>query len=180
MAHLTYTRLLVLAIAVITASLTPLRTRAHDSHHQHRAHGAHVHGSAQLNIAFDGKNGKIDFKAASEGVVGFEHLARSAQDKKTLADVISKFELNTNTLVQFDAKLNCKYKKEKAEMTFDHEHSDFIAIINVACDAPVVGSKITVNFSDFKNIHDLDITVLADNIQKTAESKGAPITIDLK
>ena len=51
---------------------------------EHKHHGAHVHGSANLNIAFDDLKGKLNFKSASMGIVGFEHRAVSKKDIKKL------------------------------------------------------------------------------------------------
>ena len=55
---------------------------------EHRQHEAHVHGGATLSIAFDQLKGRVEFKAASEGVLGFEHQAKSEKDKKKLNDII--------------------------------------------------------------------------------------------
>ena len=66
---------------------------------EHRHHEAHVHGSATLNIAFEKLQGKIEFKAAADSILGFEHEAKSEKDKKTVSDISSLFENNINTMV---------------------------------------------------------------------------------
>lgn len=61
---------------------------------EHRHHEAHVHGGATLNIAFDQLKGKVEFKAASAGVVGFEHLAKTEKDKKTVTEAKTNMDAN--------------------------------------------------------------------------------------
>ena len=194
-------------LILFTLTLLTLTAFA-EKKHEHRQHEAHVHGAATLNIAFDQMVGKIEFKAASEGVLGFEHVAKSDKDKKTLNDAIAKFEVDISKMVQLDSSLNCTFTKEKIEMAkesetehakevaaekkseqkadkkhkahkVEGEHSDFIANFNVTCKKPIVGSKLTVDFTAFKNIKDLDVTVLADSLQKSFEVKVKPVTIEL-
>lgn len=150
---------------------------------EHRHHEAHVHGGAVLNIAFDQLTGKIEFRAASAGVVGFEHVAKSDKDKKTVSDAIGNIETQIDKMIQFDSSLGCVFTKEKIEMVPESEksnHSDFVASFKVTCSKPVVGSKVTFDFTSFKKIKDLDVTVLADTVQKTAEVKAKPVVLELK
>ncbi len=153
---------------------------------EHRHHEAHVHGGANLNIAFDGLKGKIEFKAASEGVIGFEHEAKSEEDKKKLNEAITKFEGSIGTLVKFDESAGCVFVKEKIEMVAekeehhakeekheDHEgeHSDFIANFNVTCQKDIKQSSLEIDFNSISGINDLDVTVLVGDLQKSAETK---------
>lgn len=150
---------------------------------EHRHHEAHVHGGAALNIAFDQLKGKIEFRAASAGVVGFEHVAKSDKDKKTVSEIISHMDANIAKMIQFDSSLGCIFTKEKIEMVPESDssaHSDFVAGFSVVCTKSVVGSKVTFDFTSFKKIKDLDVTVLADAVQKTAEVKSKPVVLELK
>jgi hypothetical protein len=149
----------------------------------HRHHEAHVHGGAILNIAVDQLKGKLEFRAASAGVVGFEHTAKSEKDKKTVSEAISTIEAKISQLIQFDSSLGCVFTKEKIELVPESEsssHSDFVAVFNITCTKSVVGSKVTFDFTSMKKIKDLDVTVLADAVQKTAEVKSKPVTLELK
>jgi hypothetical protein len=155
---------------------------------QHREHGAHVHGGGTLAIAFDEMKGRVEFRAASAGVVGFEHEASTTKDKKTLQGVIAQFEKNIPQFVQFDSSLRCHFSKDKIGMVKEAhhdqeesgEHSDFVADFDVTCVKSIAGSKITVDFSSFSALKDLDITVLVGSMQKSAEAKGKPVIIDLQ
>jgi Protein of unknown function (DUF2796) len=164
-------------------------------HSEHREQEAHVHGGATLNIAFDQLKGKIEFKGAADGIVGFEHAAKSDQDKKAVADAILKFETNISTMVNFDTRLGCvvskelveiqaeehaEHKDEKKSNSLKGQHSDFIAHFSVVCAKSVLGSKITFDFTPFKRINDLDVTILVDAVQKTTEVKKKPVTLEIK
>jgi hypothetical protein len=162
---------------------------------EHRHHEAHVHGGATLSIAFDQLKGKVEFKAASEGVLGFEHKAKSEKDKKKLSDVIAKFETSIGTMIKFDESIGCSFTKEKIEMASEKEehdenekghsehkgeHSDFVANYSVDCKKEIKGTKVTFDFTTFKGIKDLDVTLLVGDLQKSIEVKRKPVTVELK
>lgn len=113
------------------------------------------------------------------GVLGFEHEAKSENDKKTVTEVIAQFEKHMNTMVLFDSTLGCIFEAEKIENQKHGAHFDFIANFKVTCQKSILASKMTLDFSTFKKIKDIDVTVLADNLQKTAEVKTKPLVIDL-
>ncbi len=183
----------IFCLTLFAIGLLSNETLASKSHKKHRDHGAHVHGAAALNIAFDELAGRIEFKGAADGVVGFEHEAKSEQDKKRLQDAIAKFESEIAQMVVFEKSLGCQITKDNvalesqtqekpaAKKAHKHaEHADFIASFSVICEKSVVGSKVEVNFTSFKRIKDLDITVLVGDIQKSAEAKAKPVVIELK
>jgi hypothetical protein len=156
---------------------------------EHRHHEAHVHGHATLNIAFDQVKGKVEFKAASQSILGFEHQAKSEKDKKIMSEAISIFETAIGSMVKFDESLGCVFMKEKIEMMAENqgyekykkgEHSDFVASYNVECKKELKGTKVTFDFTQFKGIKDLDVTLLVDDLQKTVEVKRKPVTVELK
>lgn len=152
--------------------------------HQHHQQ-AHVHGAGTLGIAFDGTVGKIEFRGAAEGILGFEYKPKNKNDEKTVADAIENFENNMGQMVAFDETLNCKLTKETIgqvpEKGEKHlaEHSEWVANFKVNCIRSPLGTKMTVDFTRFKHLKDLDITVLVDSLQKTAEFNKKPVTINL-
>lgn len=161
----------------------------------HHHHKAHVHGTATLDLAFDQLKGRIEFKSPAEGVLGFEHMPKSDQDKKKLNDTITTFEKKIAAMIKFEEALNCIFTKEKIEMAEeetemtekkDHhdekhegEHSDFIALFNVDCKKSPQGSKIKFDFSQFKGLRNIDVTILLDDLQKSVQVQKKPITLDL-
>lgn len=184
-------------LIILPSLLFALTSFAGSKKHSHREHEAHVHGGGTLQVAFDGLAGVAEFKAASQGILGFEHQPKSDKDKKKLASAIEKFETGFGKMLVFDSSLNCVFTKEKIEMVkeeeaagkdHDHkkdgkkegEHSDFTATMKINCEKTVVGSKVTIDFTEFKKLKDLDVTILAGDLQKSGEYKGKPLSIELK
>jgi len=154
--------------------------------HKKHNHAAHVHGGGQLSIAFDGLEGRIEFKCAAESVLGFEYKPKKEQDIKTLNAVTEKFSNSINKFIQFDQDSRCQITSEqigqvpeKGEKTVS-KHSDWQAQYNVKCEKSIAGSKLKIDFTDFDHIKDLDITLLIGAIQKNAEYTGRAISIELK
>lgn len=173
----------------------------HKKHsHSHREHGAHQHGAGSLGIAFEGANGKIEFKAPSESIFGFEHEARTEADKKKQQDGLNKLETKIAELVTFDASLNCRISKEKVEVVRENEaaaasqdqksakkkhkhaeHSETVGAFAVVCDKSPVGTDIVFNFQKhFPRLKDVDVQVIADTVQKAVEAKKNGARISLK
>jgi hypothetical protein len=150
--------------------------------HEHREHGAHVHGSAELSIAFDGLQGKIEFKSPSDSFVGFEHKAKSAADKKTRDKAFKKFETNISEIISFDKSLTCQITKDKIEIFAESDtHSDTSASFTAKCEKSPLGTKITFNFQKFfPQLKDIDAQILIDSLQKSAEIKTNGTSIELK
>lgn len=162
---------------IIAVILSAVAIAAPAKHHEH---GAHVHGAAALSVAFDGLNGRLELKGAADSFIGFEHAAKSDADKKKLGEALKTFEAKLETRVKLDPILGCRFKKNKLEMESHGAHADFIANFDITCVKSPLGGKIVFDFSDVKGLNDLDITVLAGELQKTAEFKGDPVTVELK
>ena len=150
----------------------------HAGVHKH----AHVHGSASLQIAFEGLKGKIEFRSPSESVLGFEHTPRSQVEKTQVAQVTSAFKEDLKALIQFETSLNCEatpinvgIKSKKNE-----KHSDFVAEYDVQCQKPLAGSQLTLDFRRFSAIESLELTLLVDELQKSSQIKKFPAQVPLR
>lgn len=169
-------------LTVVSMNLNAGYNKKHESHHKHD-HNAHVHGAGTLNIAFDELKGKVEFKSSAESIVGFEHEAKTDKQKNQLQKQIEKFEIKLSEMISFSSDLSCIWSKEKIEVQRNLEeknHSDFVAIFNVTCTKSPLNSSLKINFFEFKKIKDLDVTVLIDTVQKSAEYKGKPIIFQIK
>ena len=147
---------------------------------KHHEHSAHTHGAGTLSIAFDKAQGLVEFKVSAESILGFEHAARSKPELEKKKQAELRFENEIAKMVQFDPKLNCRIDKKAVEHKISGEHSDWLASYSVACDQSPIGSKLIIDFSRLKSIQDLDIAVIADDLQKSAEFKKNPVVIELK
>ncbi|MGZ3743571.1 MAG: ZrgA family zinc uptake protein [Pseudobdellovibrionaceae bacterium] len=149
---------------------------------EHREHGAHVHGSAELSIAFDGNAGKVEFKSPSDSILGFEHPAKSAADKKIKDEAFKKFEENISEMIRFDKNLNCQIKKDKIEVLAESDtHSDLSAAFTIKCEKSPLNTKITFNFQKFfPRLQDIDTQIIVDSVQKSIEIKSNGTSLELK
>ena len=153
------------------------------AHEGHREHGAHNHGSATASLAFDGVNGRLEFKSPSESIFGFEHEAKSDKDKKAQAAGLATLENKISQIVVFDAKLGCQFSKDKIEVVKEagENHSDTTAAFNILCKKTPIGTQLTFFFQKFfPRLHDVDLQILADTVQKSAEAKSNGVKVELK
>ncbi len=166
---------------IIAGILVSLSAHAAEKH-EHREHGAHTHGSAELSIAFDSAQGKIEFKSPSDGVIGFEHAIKSASDKRDKDNAFKKLEINISEIISFDKSLKCKILKDKIEIIAESDsHSDTNASFTVNCERSPLGTKIIFYIQKFfPHIKDIDTQIIVDNIQKSAEIKANGTSIELK
>ena len=161
---------------------------AQSAENLHRKHSAHQHGSGQLSIAFDKNKGRAELKTSAASVIGFEHTAKTARHKKLQNDQLTTLESKISDMLQFETDLNCKISKEKIQIIKDAdeakaaqaEHSDVLAVFNIECAKSPAGSKITFNFRKFfKNLEDLDVQILVDDLQKSLEVKNTNVSVTL-
>lgn len=148
---------------------------------EHRHHEAHVHGAATLQIAFENQKGVVRFQAAADGVLGFEHSPKTSKEKQLLDKAISKFENEISKIIQLPSDLGCIFQKEKIGLpeAKKSEHIDFIANFQVQCQKHIQGSEIQFSFASFPGLHDIDVTILVDDLQKSVEVKNKVVKIQL-
>ena len=172
-------------LVLLTTSLVVLAGDDHGHHHKknakkHAHQHAHSHGAGELKIAFDDLNGKVEFKAAAAGVLGFEFDAKTAADKETLSQAVDYFKNQGSKILVFDASLDCVVAYEKAEQVKTKKnHSDFVAVYSVKCNKVVSRSKLTIDFTHFAGLKDVDVQILIGTNALPAEYKGKSITVDL-
>lgn len=169
--------------------LLPLTTFAGKKEHSHsenkktkRHHHAHEHGAGELSIAFDGKAGRLEFKAAAESIVGFEHEAKKTTDIAVVEKSIADFKNQISTMVKMDPKLNCVFLAGKVELLREKKssHADFVAEFNIQCESLPLGSKLVIDFTNYKKLEDLKAMVLIDQVQKSLDIDAKLTEVELK
>lgn len=101
---------------------------------QSKKHKAHVHGAAKINVVIEGKKATFEFIAPGHDVLGFEHEAKTDEDKKKVETALEKLRNSGETLVKFDEKIACVVSNQKAEVVaegavsggeaaHDHDHA---------------------------------------------------------
>lgn len=168
----------------------------------HKAgHGAHVHGSAKLSIAIESaKVGTLLLESPGESIIGFEHEANSADEKKAEANALATLEKKASEIFSFNKALGCVVAKtkieikkedhdeheEKAKGKEDHhheesgEHTEVEAEYSLKCQKDLAGSALEVNLGkSFPKLKDLDVQILGEKGQSTVELKNAVGSVKL-
>jgi Protein of unknown function (DUF2796) len=152
----------------------------------------HVHGVAEINIVVEGKTIVVEFRTPTEGVMGFEHEAKSDAEKKKRDAAIKRVNDRFNDLVVFDKKFGCQSQagkvtivqsdsssgKDKKQGQGDHkksaEHRELRATHNFECQKEPAGSRVRFGVTKvFPEIQEIKIQVLSD-----AKQSGATIKKD--
>lgn len=84
--------------------------------------GAHEHGHSALNIALEGSRVAMTFEAPGADIVGFEHAAKTAEDRAKLDAGIADLSKPLSLFV-LPAAAGCTVIEARAELVAD-DHSD--------------------------------------------------------
>jgi len=171
-----------LFVAILVSSVGFAQEVKQEAEHHHREHGAHVHGSASLAIAFEGSHGKIELHSPGDSIIGFEHEAKTAQDKKTQETALKTLESKMAEMVAFDPALKCAWSKEKVEVKLEKSgHGDVNGAWAISCEKSPVGGKITFNVQKyFPKLKDVDVQIIADSFQTGVEANKVGTEVNLK
>lgn len=159
---------------------------------------AHEHGVAEVGVAIDGSSAQVEFTAPGSAIMGFEHEAKTAADKKKMADAFAKFKANASKMFVFDAALGCQVNPLQVAVAeehghshegeghkhegqdHDHGHADVRALIDVKCKQALKGTTLRFNVkSVFPEVQTLRVQVVGNDFQTGAELKGARNTVKL-
>jgi Protein of unknown function (DUF2796) len=111
-------------------------------------HGAHVHGTATLNIAIDERTATVELISPAESVIGFEHQAKSAEDQKRQAMALDLLRHKIDSMVVLDPALGCSFSPTRVELLQkDAEHAEVHSTFAVSCHTPLAGSKLRFGFT---------------------------------
>jgi Protein of unknown function (DUF2796) len=126
-------------------------------------HGAHVHGTATLNIAIEARTATIEFISPAESVIGFEHQATSAADQNRQAMALDLLRNKIGSMVVFDPALGCSFSPTKVDvMHQDKEHAEVHSTFAVSCHTPLAGSKLHFGFTKiFPAIQTVNVRLVA-------------------
>jgi len=145
---------------------------------------AHVHGAAEMNIVVVGKKIVVEFRSPAEGLMGFEHEAKTDADKKKRDAAMKVIKERFSEMVVFDKKLGCTSqpgeivvaqtdagdsndrKHGKGDHKKSGEHRELRATHNFTCNNNPAGSRVRFGVTRlFPNIHELKVQVLSGSKQ---------------
>lgn len=191
----------ILVIAIGVAAAAPSY-----AHEEHRELGPHVHGHGTLNIAVDNTRVSIELESPGMDIVGFEHAAKSAEQKAAVAkaqqqlgDPLSLFKLPAAAECKLaDAKIAIeaedKHDHAKDHDGHDHDsadkdghdhedhggHNAFHVTYAIDCAKPENLTSITFDyFKAFAGAKELDVSVVTDKAQNKFEVTREKPVLDL-
>jgi hypothetical protein len=89
---------------------------------QHRQADAHEHGRGTLNIAIEGTRLTMELEVPGADIVGFEHKARTAQQKAAIEKAVQQLMVG-EALFQLSAAAGCVLETSGAALEGeDHKH----------------------------------------------------------
>ena len=169
--------------ASLAASLWTLPLFAAEVRH---AEG-HVHGIAEINIVVEGKRIVVEFNTPTEGIMGFEHEARTDGERKKRDAALKTIESRFNEMVVLDSRLSCKSQpgnvsiarsdegEEKSKASRgEHtgEHREVRATFHYECGRAPDGSRVRFGVSKlFPDVHEIKVQVIGNTKQLGATIK---------
>jgi hypothetical protein len=179
---------------IVAAAVAAACTTAALAAEEHRRHGAHEHGSAELNVAWEGKTVTIELESPAVNIVGFEHQPRTDAQKKAVSSAMATLK-KPDSLFTFTPEARCTGKATGVESELakahghkhDHdkkkdanEHSEFHATYSFTCENPEALKTIDVNvFKLFPKTHKLRAQVVSVRGQSAAELKPGAARLTL-
>jgi hypothetical protein len=159
---------------------------------EHREHGPHVHGVAELNVALDGNVLWIELSSPAVNLVGFEHAPQDAEQEAavrqataTLEDGARVFGTSPDAGCQLtEAKVTTDIEQPGAEHHDDAEHEDdehadeahseFQASWRFDCAAPDALTQLEVRlFELFPGTEEIEAQVIGRAGQTATELTAA-------
>ncbi len=167
---------------------------------------AHEHGHSALNVAIEGDRIEMEIIAPGADIVGFEHVAESAEDKaavaqaeETLGDPIGLFGIAEAAGCVIDAAAVEIEGEEHHDDHDDHAHADedhhehaehkdeashneFRAGYALTCSAPDALDRIdfTAFFEAFVGAEEVEVSVISEKGQSGYEVKRDAPLVDLQ
>lgn len=144
--------LLALPFALLPLAMTHAadeHDHDHEHEHEHGSLEAHEHGVARLNAALDGQTLELELESPAMNLVGFEHEASTAADKKKVTDARAKLEQST-VLFSLPQAAGCVETAQELESPLfgdapehahasdesKHQHSEIHASYEFTCSSP--------------------------------------------
>lgn len=171
-------RALLLALLPLTAAQAtePHTEQRHDPH-EYASLAAHEHGSAQLNLALDGRTLELEFASPAMNLVGFEHAPRDEADKALvvaarggLSQPLVLFGIPTTAACQA-VRQELAGELFEEEQTEALEHSEIRAAYRLDCAKPaaLAGLDLSALFEAFPATQRIQVQLIGPNGQRGAE-----------
>ncbi len=168
----------------LSLAFLPFSVNAEEDH-EHREHGAHEHGAAQLNLAVVGSEVEVELETPAANIVGFEHMPSSEADHHALDEAVVVLKKG-ESLFRFNGEAGCHLTKAEVASPLlekeehhghddEHEaheetHSEFHAHYHFNCTQPARLNQLQVDLFDrFPATHHLNVQYIVNDTQGAVE-----------
>ncbi|WP_337169810.1 DUF2796 domain-containing protein [Gemmatimonas aurantiaca] len=129
----------------------------------------HVHGQARLSVGIEGRTGQAELRATGDDVFGFEHAPRTARERETQTQALTRLRTSGGTLLRFDPALGCQVTARDVRIDTSGEHGEVVAAYQIACRVAPQGKPIRFGFSTaFPGIDRVVVQLVSDTAQTGA------------
>jgi len=138
---------------------------------------AHEHGVAQLYLAPLEKSLSVTLVSPADGILGFENIPKSDQQKKTQMEAETTLRNKASEFFVLPADLECSWKVDRffdgSHQKSQGGHRDYLVQWTAECKKPLTG-KMSINLGKrFSRIHKLNVSVLKEKNQTSLQLKAA-------
>ena len=127
---------------------------------------AHVHGSAQMNVAIEGSSVTIAVEAPLDSLLGFEHAPRTAKEKQIATAAMTTLK-SSDAIVLADAAAECATTKIEINDAALHKsngkdsHADIDITLELICKRPLQLKSLDITlFKSFRRIQSINVQML--------------------
>lgn len=140
---------------------------------QGKSQKAHVHGKAAVNVAFDGLKGELEFESPADGILGFEHEARTAAEKQAQQQALNTLKNKAAEIFLLPSGAGCQLKPKEVEVHREGaNHAEVHAEYTITCaKAPKGEFRIAIT-KFFPKTQEVNVQLVAGETQKSATIKG--------
>lgn len=170
----------ILILSILTFLLS-----SHASHksHKHHSEKAHVHGSGEVSLVFEGTKGKLQFESPGDSTLGFEHKPKTDVQKKHLEETLALIKTKISEMIIFQADLKCnfvplivQFKQERGS-----HHGETHGEFDIFCAKSPRGTTLKFDFIKFfPKLEKLNFEVIVDDLQKSALISAESSKLELK
>jgi hypothetical protein len=127
----------------------------------------HVHGQASLAIGLEGNAGTAEFRAAGDGLYGFERAPRTAAERARQEAALQRLRTQGAQLLRFAPDLGCAVTSQDVRVVDERAgHGEVVATYRIACQRPVAGKPIRFGITAaFPGIDRLAVRLVSDTAQ---------------
>ena len=134
-----------------------------------QAHGAHVHGQGQLQVALDEQTLHLRLRVPGMDVVGFEHAPETDSDRRAVEDAVTRLE-DPASVVQLPAEAGCSATGSRVDSPLlgekgeEHgeEHADFVVEHEFRCDDPAALEHLDVLVGGTLGLERLNVQMISE------------------